>query len=252
MIIELQDRRLIAAIQCVDAVVGEPIPQSLQIQGPGMRFVRNRLGLYVLTTAPGFEAYTRQFDPAALVPPPDREILLQVTDPSGQYLPRLLRLVIPRSLEAEADTSIFRPVRLPLFPAPTFTRPQPGWAIFRAGVSNLAGEPLPWALIQVTRQSNPILNALAQADSRGQALIAVPNIPQTLVSADSEDGVPDLLPDAVTATATVIFDPAVTTIPDPDDLLARQSDLFTGTLPLSVAAGRSRSISLAFDLSPPP
>lgn len=256
MIVELQDRRLIAALQCVDAVVREPIQDSLQIQGDGVRVVRNRLGLYVLTAAPGFADYTRQFDPAVLAALPDDAVELLVRDPRGQYLPRRVRVSVPRALNAETEDSIFRPVVIPLFPAPALARPQPGWAVFRVTVTDAGGTPLPWALIEVTRAVAPTISTLAQADARGEALIAVPDLPITLVSADSDpadDAPPELLPEAVTVTATVLFDPTLgATISDPDDLLARRATLPQGTIPLSVAAGRSQSTILTVTLNPPP
>lgn len=256
MIVELQDRRLIAALQCVDAVVGEPILASLQFQGSGVRVIRNRLGFYLLTAALGFEDYIRQFDLAGLASPLATDVDLQINDPGGQYLPRRFRLTVPRSLSAEAETSAFRPAVISLFPSPAFARPQPGWAVFRASIADAEGNPLPWALIRVSRQADPVIDAIAQADDRGEALIAVAGIPMTLVSGDSDpedaEALPNLLPDVVTATATVIFDPApIAAIPDPDDLLARRETLPSGSLPLSIAAGRSQSTTLAFNLSPP-
>lgn len=256
MMLELQDRRLIAALQCVDAVAREPIQSPLRIEGEGIRLIRNRLGFYVATAAPGFADYTRQFDPAELTAPPSGSVELLVTDPRGQYLPRRFQLPIPRSLDSEAETTIFQPVVIPLFPAPGLTRPQPGWAVFRASITDAADNPLPWALIEVTRATDPVINALSQADDRGEALIAVSNLPLILVSADpepEEEASPELLPQAVTATATVIFDPTQgTAIPNPDDLLARRATLPQVTLPLSVAAARSQSTTLTFTLNPPP
>lgn len=260
MIVELQDRRLIAALQCVDAVVGEPIVEALQIQGTGIRTIRNRLGLYGLTAAPGFEDYTGQFDPsdlpAPVIAPPGDGIDLLISDPRGQYLPRLFRLAVPRALSAAAETSIFRPVVVPLFPAPAFARPQPGWAVVRASLTDAGGTPLPWALIEVTRPADPAIATLAQADARGEALIAVPEIPVTLWAADDapegDEGPPPILLDAIAVTATAIFDPALDTFPpNPDDLLARRAALPQGTLPLSIAAARSQTLPLAFTLNPP-
>lgn len=260
MILELQDRRLIAALQCVDAVVGEPIVEPLHVWGAGLRTIRNRLGLYVLTAAPGFEDYTGQFDPANLpvpvMPPPGNGVDLLIGDPRGQYLPRLYRLTVPRALSAAAATSIFRPVVVPLFPAPAFARPQPGWAVVRASLTDAEGTPLSWALIEVSRPADPAIAALAQADARGEALIAVPEIPVTLWAADDaptdDEGPPPILLDAIAVTATALVDPdLVGTPPNPDDLLARRATLPQGTLPLSIAAARSQTLPLAFTLSPP-
>jgi hypothetical protein len=256
VILERQDRRLIAAIQCVDAVVGESIVEPLHIGGRGIHIVRNRLGLYVLTAAPGFADYTRQFDPADLVTPAVDSLDLLISDLRGQYLPRRYRLMVPRALSATAETSIFRPVVVPLFPAPAFARPQPGWAVVRASLTDAGGRPLPWALIEVSRPADPAIATLAQADGRGEAMIAVPEIPVTLWSAEDDPAddaePPPILLDAIAVTATAIVAPALAgNPPDPDDVLVRRATLPQGTLSLSIAAARSQTLSLAFALSLP-
>jgi hypothetical protein len=270
---EWQDRRLVAALQFVDATTGASIRQPLQLQARSARsqFVRNLSGHYVLMTTPGFEDYSQTFDLNELATTlANRVLTIDVTDPSGQYLPRQCSLSLPRNSAIDpasvaAETSLFQPVRIALYPSAS-APVSPGWAVLRATVVNaLTSERLPWALVVATTDGT---TALAQADWRGEALIAIPGIPITTWSTGAGPTAPVTVTE-VEATLEVVFDPALATIaesadfaqlkdpnanfhPDPDRLNDRRSGLQVGAIALPLASGRHLSYRLAVTLSPVP
>ncbi len=266
--LEQSDRRIIAAIRCVDAVTNLQILAPLHLQAPGLKLIRNQSGYYILLQAPGFEEYIRNFvQPlngiASVI------VTLQVFDPSGRYLPRQAALQLPRNpdlAEAEEPSSIFQPVTLRLYPT-AIAQTAPGWAVIRATVTDAdTGDRLPWAVIRVTRTSDPEIDLMAQADWRGEVLVAVPGIPVTNWETAISPGRDAVTTIEVEATLDVIFDPSLQTIPatadlstvpdpnpgyfpDPEALLARQTELRSGSLTYSLASGRDRAEQLAVTLT---
>jgi hypothetical protein len=274
---EWQDRRLVAALQFVDATTGAKIYQPLQLQAssrPALsRFVRNLSGHYVLMTTPSFEDYSQTFDLNELATiPANQTLAIDIVDPSGQYLPRQFSLSLPRNSAIDpasvaAANSLFQPVRVTLYPASS-APVNPGWAVLRATVVNaLTRERLPWALVIATANGAPIL---AQADWRGEALIAIPGIPITTWATDAiADPTAPVTATEIDVTLEVVFDPALATIPesadftqlrdpnpnfrpDPDRLNRRGSGLQVGAIALRLASGRDLSYRLAVTLSPVP
>ncbi|MEM9151471.1 MAG: hypothetical protein AAGB19_13590 [Cyanobacteria bacterium P01_F01_bin.3] len=274
---ENSDRRIIAAIRCMDAVTGSALRQQIEIKAPGVRFIRNLSGQIVLTQAPGFERYREQFHLDSLSnPPTPQPIRLSLNDPSGHYLPREFTFNLPRNPATDeaslsSPTSLFSPVDIPLYPSglhPT----NPGWAVLRGTVLNSAtGERLPWALIRIAVNGQ---QHLAQADHRGEVMAVAPGLPVTTWSVDN--GNPDNPAPVTTqefdATLTVFFDPvAVTPLaadtdfsnspdnsfgpgenyrPDPDDLNSDRTGLLSGSLTLSLSSGSERAQPLRFSLTP--
>lgn len=283
---EWRDRRMVAAFRFVDATTGGSIRQPLQLQTPVQapnsrslsrslsRFVRNLSGHYVLMETPGFEDYSETFTLDELAVTPATQMLtIAVSDPSGQYLPRQFSLSLPRNAAIDpasvrAETSLFQPARVALYPSPN-ARVNPGWAVLRAAVVNATTrERLPWALVTATTNGT---TTLTQADWRGEALIAVPGIPITTwaTGAGGGAGPPPVTATEVEATLEVVFDPALTPIPesadfaqvrdpntnflpDPDRLNTRRSGLLVGSVALFLASGRDLAYRLAVTLSAVP
>lgn len=279
---EWRDRRIIAALRFVDATTGGSIRQPLQLQTPLQapssrslsRFVRNLSGHYVLMETPRFEDYSETFNLDELaVTPANQTLTIEVSDPSGQYLPRQFSLSRPRNPAIDpasvvAETSLFQPVRVALYPSPN-ARVNPGWAVLRATVVNaITNQRLPWALVITTTNGTTMLT---QADWRGEALIAVPGIPITTWATGAGEGTgpPPVTATEVDATLEVVFDPALTTMPesadfsqlidpnpnfrpDPDRLNTRRSGLLLGSVSLRLASGRDFSYRLAVTLSAVP
>ncbi len=275
---EWRDRRIVAALRFVDATTGSSIRQSLRLQAPNSRslsrFVRNLSGHYVLMEAPGFEDYSETFNLNELaISPANQNLTIDVSDPSGQYLPRQFSLSLPRNAAIDlasvtAETSLFQPVRIALYPSSN-AQVNPGWAVLRATVVNaITNQRLPWALVIATTNGT---TTLSQADWRGEALIAVPGIPITTWATDAGEGTgpPPVTATEVEATLDVVFDPTLTTIPesadfsqlidpnpnfrpDPDRLNSRRSGLQIGSRALRLASGRDLSYRLAVTLSAVP
>lgn len=270
MKLEWSDSRILGAIRCMDAVTQLTILHDVRLSAVGVRFVRNRQGYYIMTTAPGLEAYTHSFllsDPA----PPPTVLQLIAIDPLGRYLPRQVEVRLPRDPDpanASAASSVFQPTNVRFYPSPVAPI-EPGWAVLRATVTESSqNQRLPWSLIRVTLPEDPTAY-LSQADWRGEALVAVPGIPITnWVSEPSEEPDTDSPVSTIELDASleVIFDPSVQPIPttadlwtisdpnpnyfpNPERLNASPTAQRSAPLSLTLAAGRDRPANLAVTLS---
>jgi hypothetical protein len=169
--IEAADRRVLGALQFVDAVTGLPIAAPAQVEVRGaeiagvpvdvalhenaVRLRQNRAGLVVIFSAPFFDTYTNTVDapatPAQTAADPLR-LRLAVVDAGPSYLPQEFFVDLPRSLDPDAPGAVFNPVRIGLFRAPNASMLD-GWAVLRVLVT-AAGAPatrLPGVLIRVFR-----------------------------------------------------------------------------------------------------
>ncbi|MGI0489504.1 hypothetical protein ACN4EK_29160 [Pantanalinema rosaneae CENA516] len=269
MKLEWNDRRILGAIRCTDAVTRLSIGHDLKLSASGVRLVRNRRGYYVITTAPGFDTYRHSFLPPT-PPPAPTSIQFTVTDPLGCYLPRQVAIQLPRDPDpanAEMADSLFQPIDLRLYPSP-IAPIEPGWAVIRATVTNSSNQRLPWALIRVTLPEEPT-PYLSQADWRGEALVAVPGIPVTnwvsdaSAEPDADSPVstieldaslevlvdPMVQPIPATADLGTIADPNPNYFPNPEVLNASPTTQRSAPISLILAAGRDRPATLAVSLS---
>lgn len=270
--LENSDRRILAALSCVDAITGSPIRQGITLQAPSTRISRNQTGHFILSTAPGFADYQNSVYLEDLSnPPTPQPITLSISDASGHYLPRTFTLTLPRNPATDPGSltspdSLFSPAQIPLFPSGLLPI-NPGWAVLRSTVTNSASQQrLPWALIRIEVDGRQLL---AQADHRGEALIAIPGLPITTWA--TTNGTPSnpapVTTRDFTANLTVRFDSAVTPlpantdflnfnnpnqtyIPDPDDLNSDRPSLLTGSLTVLIASGRDSPFPLAVSLTP--
>ena len=131
---ERRDRRILGAVRFVDFNTGLPTPAPLTVRAPDVRFMRNRRGFYVIAQAPQLTHHLSAFErPPADPDPGSAPIVLQVSDPTGQYLPRQATVELPLDPDpANADTglSLFRAQDVGLLPGPG--------APMRANLSNLS------------------------------------------------------------------------------------------------------------------
>jgi hypothetical protein len=173
------DRRILAAIRPVDATLNLPLADRMRIDSPGLRLVYNLHGETVLMGAPGLGRYSTNFDLPDDAPPVESVgLVIELRDPTLRYLPRRLRLDLPRDPDpthADQPNSVFQAVEAEMYPSPA--SPVLGtWAVVRATVRERnSRERLPWTLIQVRRGSEVMGQGMS--DARGEALIAVPGIP---------------------------------------------------------------------------
>jgi hypothetical protein len=176
---ENTDRRILATIRPIDAILKLPLANRMCINSPGLLLVYNLHGEAVLMDAPGLGRYGYSFDLPADAPALESvELVVKLRDPAFRYLPRQLHLDLPRDPDpahADQSTSVFQALEAEMFPAPA--SPVLGtWAVVRATVRERdSRERLPWTLIQV-RRGNEVVGQ-GQSDARGEALIAVPGIP---------------------------------------------------------------------------
>jgi hypothetical protein len=238
---ELLERRVLAGIQFVDGVTGLQVSRPLDVSAPEVQWLRNRSGDYVVKTAPGLEEHTTPF----FTPPPTPPLgsvsaTITVSDPRGEYLSRRAVITLPRDPDPQHGDqagSLFRPVRVPVYPAPV-ARTAPGWAVLRVTVLGATSDTrLPRALLRVVQDVTHRVLARGLADDRGEALVAVPGIPVTTFST-----VPGPVLATEVAARLQVFAPAADAEPSDPDQLETQPILKSA--PVQLASGRTVSLSL--------
>lgn len=227
------DSRVLGALRFLDGETAEPVVSPLTVSGPGTRVVRNPRGLYVLTEAAGFEAYTASFPtPSQPTPAP---FTLTVSDPSGRHLPRSVTVELPRDASqtpTDPSRSVFTPVDVRMYPAST-ARPAPGSAVVRLSLVDGEDAPLAGRVIRLTVAvpDRPPTVGLGLSDARGEVLLLVPRIPIIRWGQEEDDA---LIHTTFPATVEAAPTPGGTGPPNPDV----PADSFT-LLPLTlqVASG---------------
>ena len=240
--VETLTNRVLGAIRFLDAVTMVPVTRLLSVEGTGVAFFRNRRAVYVLTHVPGLEHHQRAFDQPPVTPALNSlSIQIRVRDPKGEYLPRVRSIQLPRDpspANATQSDSLFQPIDILLYPAPT-AKIAPGWAVIRASVTAQAtGQPLSGALLRVERTSDAAYLAGGVSDSRGEALVAIPGFP----APPWEEGSGPVLTNEVGAILNVVFDPNAGQLPDPDQLEANNSTLPSSSISVALASGRTLTI----------
>jgi len=253
---EAIERRVFGAIEFVDDLTEARVLDPLQVDAPaGVGLQRNRLGLYVVRSVPGYDAYTHAFDDAP-ARPARRDFALQVRDPRQHYLPCAFSLALPRWLptpQVPVDTadSALQPLPLRLYPAAA--RPlRASWAVLRIAVQVEGSNPalgLANVLVEAAPQvaGLPVQHTLT--DRRGEALLAVRNAPAIVPDA----GPPGLTREFGVALRFVLDAAVVRTsnepdipVPDPTTVLARrdanhaQVRMVAPAEPQLLSAGASR------------
>lgn len=242
---DLLDRRILGALRFVHGVSGAPLARALVLRASGVVWQRNRQGEYLITDAPSLSEHTTAFFAPPTTPPLGSvSVAVDVVDPSGEFLPRRVQLQLPRDPDparADQPDSLFHALAVALFPAPA-AKIDHDWARLHTHVSVASGEAAQFALLRVTRTSDNQVLARAMSDARGEALIAVPGIPVT--PWEEADG--PVLGNDLEVRIEAVFDPALTTSPDPDELEADAAGLASVTVVIRIAAGRAQSLALQF------
>jgi len=257
------EHRVLGALQCTDATTLVPLATPLTLVGDGVELVRNRSGLYVIWEWTRLATHAPAFDAPPPAPALGSELLeLSVQDPSGHYLPRRVRVALPRdplSANAAEAQSLFRLVDVPMYASPS-AKVGANWVVLRVNVRETASrDALGGALLRVV--SNGSVLARGLTDWRGEALVPVAGVPVTTWSTE---------PDAVIVTEIAgsieaVFDPATgqrtpeaivlagaTDVPqpvvDPDAIEAARAGLPQVSAAVSLASGRTVSVSLQITL----
>jgi hypothetical protein len=249
---EMVERRVLGAVQFIDAVTRSPVREFVRVESAGSRLIRNRQALYIIWEATGLESHATAFESPPTVPALESlELALTVSDAGRSYLPRRAVIRLPRDpnpANASAPNSLFRPIEIALLPSPAAAA-SVNWALLHATVLDQAtGRPLPGALIRVLRASDASVLARGMTDWRGrvvgEALVAVPNIPITTFNTGGGAVLTTQVAVNVEAIFDPRFDPAEDTLPDPDDVEARRASLRRATMVTQLSAGQRRSFSI--------
>ncbi len=191
----LLDRRVLGAIGFVDAATGAAVTAPLVLRSERLGFLRNRSGLWVANRLRpetpdevALAAHLRAFEAPPAAPATGAvEFPITVEDPAGRYMPRVVRLALPRPVEA-----VGTPVEAPLWPSPRAPL-APNWASLRASLRRrVGGEDLPFAgaRLAVLRRADGVVLAHGFSDRRGEVLVAVPGLPVIDFTAPVDDGDP--------------------------------------------------------------
>jgi len=268
MINEPVDRRILGAFVCVDAITSSSIVNPVSVTAPQWSVKPNRSGTYIIFNGPNLYLSTTQFVAGAWPTQTSFEVTLQ--DPNGRYLPR--RASVQTSLTVPAippappgatsnaaaiaalgqSGAVFNPQQVALYRAPSAGF-GPNWAVIHASVNRAGTTPpqgLPWAVLQVTRNSDNTVMVNGQADTSGEALLAVAGL--TIETNPTGTGPVTLSTVAVTVTA--YFDPTRLTplpgwIPNPDDILNSLPNAALASASQTVQLGSGQELLMNFALS---
>ena len=290
------DRRVLGAIRCVDANTNLRIEGSFRIESAGLEIFRNRQGDFVLARAHSnadLDAHTDQFQEVPSQPALGSEsfdidiVALNENDRHesllnaqiAPYLPRRISVDLPRDPDpanSGNDTSLFHPIVVRLLPSLSGPIPT-GGNVVRAIVTSSTGDPIPGALIRVTRMTESGEELIAVGMTHwsgraiGEAIVPITAIPLTtwdtsVLDDDASTGnsgggnsgggnasggnspggddvdEPPVISTEVATTIHAIWDPnvdlAAGMIPDPEDLELRRNELSSTTLNVPMSFGQ--------------
>lgn len=262
--LEAVERRVLGAIDFVDAATGLPVRAPLQLRAAQLRLRRNGSGLWVVFGADGLEAHDVFAAPPAAPALGAHSYTVEVSDPAQRYLPRRFTLKLPRDPDpahaAQAD-SLLRAQTVQLYGSPAAPL-APNWARLRLSLTRVgSGERIGGAFVRVTPALAGVATARGLSDAGGEALLAVPGIPKLMASGGGGGAV---VTDRIDATLLIVVDPALAqftaasellaarlsalrgTVPsaDPDDLEARAATLVRVEQPIQLASGAALHLDL--------
>lgn len=201
--LERVEWRVLGALRFVDATTGAPIERFLKVESPGAILTRNRSGLYVIRHWDALRAHETEFaNPPSIPAPLSLTLNVEVTDPSGRYLPVAVAVHLPRAPDAAlmAD-SLFQAQIVPLYPSPSAAVGN-NWAVLRVSLTETAtGDALGGALLRV--RSNGTILARGLTDWRGEALVPVAGVPVTTFSENPDT----VIVSEIEITLEAYFDP---------------------------------------------
>ena len=254
MIAERVERRVLGAIEFVDAWTGARVLGPLALDAPRLRLTRNASSLYVIRDAEGLSGYTEAFEKPPAVAAGDYS--LRVSDPQRRYVARTVRITLPRADAPLADPASFlQPLSVELYPSMA-RNAEPAWPVLRAfifvtdagqrvGVAN--------ALLRLTPAPDGLAPTLALTDANGEGFLAVPGAPPIFSGTPPTHLFAATLLVALDAQFARRGDAAFLPVPDPDRILDRiaASDVSVQQLTLPVAqlaAGATQRVELEVTL----
>jgi hypothetical protein len=261
--LERVESRALGALRFVDAPTRALVLRPLQLRPVAgrVRLVRNVTGDWVVAAWSALPAHEGAFAAPPAAPPTGSQLLrLRVWDPAGLYLPREVAVALPRDPDpthASDAASLFRPVEVPLYPAPRAATGA-NWSLLRVTLREGGGDALGGALLRVRRNGDMLGRGLT--DGRGEALVALPAVPMVTFGEDDEA----VVVTEVAVSVQAVFDPgsgsrmsaaalaagrpAPVPVVNPEALEDGADTLPGGTEAIPVAARQSRSLTLTLDL----
>jgi hypothetical protein len=252
---DLIESRYFGALRCVDRATGAHLSQHLRFSSDDLAFVRNRSNVYVINRASGLADYADAFAAAPAQPATaSLNFDVEVTDPLGRYLPRRLRVALPRDADpanSSQASSLFRAIDVELYAAPGAAIAA-NWSTVRvsimrddpaAGMVAVAG-----GLLRVVRNSDDEVLSSGISDQRGEALVVVPGVPITQFAEEEEDFDPDEVTPVVTseipARLELSLAPAQSWPPNPDLLEQNHAANIVTTENLTLRTGRMEKVAI--------
>lgn len=183
--VEQMDQRVLGALRFTDRATEEWIVRPLSVSSNQARIFRKTNGLYVIAEADGLAAHVTSFETVPDHPKPGSiAIDIVVKDLSGHYLPRRVRVRLPRDPDPDKSTqpeSLFQPVNISLYPS-VAARLSDTWSTIRASVNEVDTDtgtkaPVSGSLLRVVRKSDNEVLSSGISDPDGEALVVVPGIP---------------------------------------------------------------------------
>ncbi len=246
-------RRVLGAIRLVDEATGVPITRGLKIASPGLTLHRTRSSLYVIMDAEGLRHHLTEF----LAPPaaPAVEALnftLTITDPSGEFAPRIAEIELPRAFDpASGVRDLQTPIDIDMSSGSARVT-NPSWAVADVLVIDQNDDAIRGALIEVLPEGGGARLTWGITNRNGEARLPVTGLRPFQVNlgnpANPND---DTIATNVTRTdLRTTVDPNAPWPPNPDDLAGNDPAFRRTTLsPISLTPGRASSATVTLDLS---
>lgn len=177
------DRRVLGAVQFVDATTGAAVTRGLRVDSAAKTF-RQRSGLLVIANAPGLGEHTVAFDaPPATPAVGSQSVRLRISDPERQYQSTTVSVALPRNPDPLAADSVLKPMVVRLWrtgAAPLL----PSWTVYQATLLLTGTEtPLVGALVTL-RAGTQAVQALS--DATGQVTLALVGQPLFTLDASAQ------------------------------------------------------------------
>lgn len=253
----LLDRRVLGALELVDAATEERLKRQFVIKSDVLGFVQNRSGLWAINhVAPQTEdlrrlqSHLRVFDTAPTnLADGAVSVDVDVFDPKGCYIPRRISVSLPRGASAGAA------LQIPLYPS-TAAPISKNWSGIRASLEQSSGSgttPLVGARVVLKRDGDDAILGTGFSDERGEVLVVAVGIPVIDFSVTATSSSPLVGAKTVTSKIEIHTGPGQAWPPNPDAISSSGQAWVpvSGTLPKpELATGRIVSNGLSFVLQP--
>jgi hypothetical protein len=252
------ERRYFGALKCIDKATGFHLNRSMQLSSDDLLFVRNRSNFYVIKQATSLSQYSEAFETAPAEPATaSLSFNVEVKDPLGQYLPRMLEVALPRDADpanAGDPASLFQAIDVELYAAPNADI-MANWSTVRVSIQQADPElgqvPVVGGLLRVIRNSDDEVLSSGLSDQRGEALVIVPGIPITQFADDldeEEEFDPDVVTPVVISEIPARVELSLAPVPawpaNPDLLELNHSANIVATENLTLRTGRMEKLAI--------